>query len=186
MIVKKTLSTGEPRLITDGTGRVPAQIAKLQVRRLGMDWRESDIRDMLRSGAITGLARLSYRRGAPRLVDGYILFRTMADEGEILSFAVRPQARRRGCAKDLLAQVLSFMRNKHVKRVFLEVSTANRTAIAFYANTGFKIIGVRLGYYASSNGDKRNALVLGVVVPGPQIWRMRGKVMVRHRLKNSI
>jgi ribosomal-protein-alanine N-acetyltransferase len=184
--VKATLSPGEVRLITDGTGRVPAQIAKLQVRRLGMDWRESGIRDMLRSGAITGLARISYRRGAPHLLDGYILFRTMADEGEILSFAVRPQSRRRGYAKDLLGQVLSFMRNKHVKQIFLEVSTANRAAIAFYANTGFKIFSVRRSYYASNNGDKHNALVLGMAVPGPRIWRMQGKIKVRHRLKNGI
>jgi [ribosomal protein S18]-alanine N-acetyltransferase len=184
--VRAILSAGEPRLITDGTGWVPAQMAKLQVRRLGMDWRESDIRDMLRSGAMTGLARISYRRGAPRLLDGYILFRTMADEGEILSFAVRPQSRRRGCAKDLLARMLSFMRNKRVKRVFLEVSSANRAAIAFYTNAGFKIIGVRRGYYASKNGDKYNALVLGMVVPGPRIRRRQGKVMVRYRLRNVI
>lgn len=135
------------------------QIAKLQVRRFGMNWRKSEIKDMLRSGAMTGFAGIRRRSGAPPRLDGYVLFRTMADEGEILSIAVHGQTRRRGVAGALLTRTLIFMDNKHVKRVFLEVSGANRAAITFYTKSGFRIIDIRRNYYRSYFGHPHNALL---------------------------
>ena len=97
-----------------------------------MQWRETDIRDMLRSGAMIGFIHVTGRTGAPLRLDGYILFRTMADEGEILSVAVHGQARRRGIAGILMAHALQDMRSVKVQRVFLEVGETNRAAINFY------------------------------------------------------
>jgi [ribosomal protein S18]-alanine N-acetyltransferase len=176
---------GEIQRIVDGTGWLPRQIARLQVPGLGMNWRESDIRDMLESGGMTGFARISYRHGAPRRLDGYILFRIMADEGEILSLAVRKQSRRRGIANNILSRTLIFMDNKHVKRAFLEVSAANRVAIAFYTRSGFKISGVRPGYYATNRGANHNALVLGFCFSPVGMRRIRGK-QSRHRVGSCI
>lgn len=172
-------SLSEIRQITDGAGSLPRWIAKLQVPRLGMTWRESDIRDMLGSGGMTGFARISSHHGAPRRLDGFILFRTMADEGEILSLAVRQQSRRRGVASDFLTRTLIFMDNRHVKRVFLEVNAANRAAIAFYKRSGFRIIGVRRGYYASNKATKQDAMVLGMTLSRSWRWRTYQKISGR-------
>lgn len=166
---------GEIHRIVDGTGLLPRQIAKLQVPGLGMNWRESDIRDMLGSGGMTGFARVSCRHGAPRRLDGYVLFRIMADEAEILSLAVRKQSRRDGIANKLLTRTLLFMDNKHVKRVFLEVSDANRVAIAFYTRSGFRINGIRPGYYATNRGTKHDALILESTLSAAVMERIRGK-----------
>lgn len=84
----------------------------------------------------------------------------MAAEGEILSVAVRGQARRRGIAAILMAHVLQDMRDAKVQRVFLEVGEANRAAINFYKRTNFEIVGQRNNYYRSISGHKSNALVL--------------------------
>ena len=146
--------------LTDPSGWAPRQIARLQVRRFGMEWRESDIRDMLRSGAMICFTHVTRRTGAPLRLNGYVLFRTMAAEGEILSVAVRGQARRRGIAAILMAHVLQDMRDAKVQRVFLEVGEANRAAINFYKRTNFEIVGQRNNYYRSISGHKSNALVL--------------------------
>ena len=115
---------------------------------------------MLRSGAMTGFIHVTRRTGAPLRLDGYILFRSMADEGEILSVAVRGQARRRGIAGILMAYALQDMQDEKVQLVFLEVGGANRAAINFYKRTNFEIVGKRHNYYGSTNGHKYNALVL--------------------------
>ena len=125
-----------------------------------MQWRETDIRDMLQSGAMIGFIHVTRRTGAPLRLNGYVLFRTMADEGEILSVAVRGQARRRGIASILMAHVFQDIRDAKVQRVFLEVAEENRAAINFYKRTNFKIVGQRHKYYGSISGHKSNALVL--------------------------
>ena len=129
-----------------------------------MQWRETDIRDMLRSGAMIGFIHVTGRTGAPLRLDGYILFRTMADEGEILSVAVHGQARRRGIAGILMAHALQDMRNAKIQRVFLEVGEANRAAINFYKRANFEIVGKRHNYYGSTNGHRHNALVLRLIM----------------------
>ena len=84
----------------------------------------------------------------------------MADEGEILSVAVRGQARRRGIAGILMAYALQDMQDEKVQLVFLEVGGANRAAINFYKRTNFEIVGQRPNYYDSISGHKYDALVL--------------------------
>ncbi len=125
-----------------------------------MTWSESGIRDMLRTGAIQGF--IAYRQipGAPLTLLGFILFRIMADESEILSLAVRRDFRRIGIASELLKRTLIFLKSRRVSSTFLEVSEANRAAIHFYKYTGFEKIGTRHNYYATAERKNYNALVL--------------------------
>jgi [ribosomal protein S18]-alanine N-acetyltransferase len=58
-----------------------------------------------------------------------------------------------------LNELLQKERERHVKRVFLEVRTSNVAAIAFYRLAGFSLIGVRRGYYQNANGSE-DALVM--------------------------
>jgi [ribosomal protein S18]-alanine N-acetyltransferase len=171
--VRTTAPVLEIDRITNVGFQLPKQIAALQVRRLGMDWSEASIRDMLLSGGVTGFVGVFRRNGAPSRLDGYILFRAMADEGEILSLAVRPKVRKHGIASKILTRTLILMNREHVKRVFLEVSVTNRAAIAFYRTFGFQIIGVRKGYYTSIQGKKTNALALCLTLSSRRIRCLR-------------
>ena len=87
---------------------------------------------------------------------GVILFRVAADEAEILTLAVIPEARRRGIASDLLAAAVDTARQAEAVVLFLEVSVANKPSRALYARAGFREIGRRRRYYA----DGSDALVL--------------------------
>jgi ribosomal-protein-alanine N-acetyltransferase len=87
---------------------------------------------------------------------GFILARVAADEAEILTLAVIPQARRRGHAGTLLAGAMAGALLRGAAAMFLEVSERNTAARGLYAGAGFAEAGRRRRYYA----DGADALVL--------------------------
>ncbi len=74
---------------------------------------------------------------------GFLLYRLVAGEGEILNLAVAPAWRRRGVARQLWAAVQSKAELWH-----LEVRASNAAAIGFYQDLGFEAVGEREHYYA--------------------------------------
>ncbi|MDE2333688.1 MAG: GNAT family N-acetyltransferase [Rhodospirillales bacterium] len=88
--------------------------------------------------------------GAFALIDprgGFVLARVAADEAEILTIAVLPQARRTGLGGILLAAALAEARARGAVAMFLEVAEANQAARALYAGAGFREVGTRPNYY---------------------------------------
>src|SRR5690606_32370528 len=78
---------------------------------------------------------------------GYLLGRVVADEGEILSVAVDPSARRGGIGRHLLAQALVALEAGGADTVWLEVRDSNLAARLMYPDSGFVVAGVRRDYY---------------------------------------
>src|SRR5690349_5642004 len=87
---------------------------------------------------------------------GLILVRVVADEAEILTLAVIPEARRSGIATALLHESTMTASAMGAAAVFLEVSVANSAALAVYTRAGFRPVGRRRAYYS----DRSDALVL--------------------------
>jgi ribosomal-protein-alanine N-acetyltransferase len=87
---------------------------------------------------------------------GFILARVAADEAEILTLAVVPEARRQGLGGALLAEAMAGAVARGAGAMFLEVSDRNAAARALYAAAGFAEVGRRKRYY----GDGADALVL--------------------------
>lgn len=79
---------------------------------------------------------------------GYILARRLIDEAEILSIGIAAAYRRRGIAVALLNELTSALGHDLPCRLFLEVSTENEAAIAFYRRMGFAQVGYRKHYYS--------------------------------------
>jgi ribosomal-protein-alanine N-acetyltransferase len=98
--------------------------------------------------------------------DGFILMRAVADEAEILTLAVRPEARRGGEGTRLVAEGVAAASLAGADRVFLEVAEDNAAARALYARTGFAEAGRRRLYYARPDGTRVDALVLALNLPG--------------------
>ena len=97
--------------------------------------------------------------GAFGLIDdrgGMLLGRMAADEAEVLTLAVAPEARRQGIATLLLRAAKAHVGARGGTAVFLEVATGNAAALALYAREGFVEVGHRRRYYA----DSADALVL--------------------------
>lgn len=78
---------------------------------------------------------------------GYVSFRHVADEAELLRIAVHPEARRRGLARRLLEAGLEELGRRGIHQCFLEVRPHNLPARALYERLGFEQMGLRKGYY---------------------------------------
>jgi len=84
---------------------------------------------------------------------GFILFWEIYDELHILNLAVHPSFRRRGYAKQMMSLLLDYGRAKNFKLATLEVRPSNTPALKLYMQLGFKVVGIRKGYYSDNNED---------------------------------
>ena len=87
---------------------------------------------------------------------GMVMARVAADEAEILTLAVHPDARRQGLGRVLLAAAGRIAASHGARAMFLEVALRNTAARALYGEAGFAEVGRRRRYYA--DGD--DALVM--------------------------
>jgi ribosomal-protein-alanine N-acetyltransferase len=85
------------------------------------------------------------------------LFRTVADESELLLLAVLPVRHRQGIGRRLLDNFVARARSDGARRVHLEVRDGN-PAIAMYRAAGFETVGRRRKYYHARDGREFDAL----------------------------
>jgi len=76
-----------------------------------------------------------------------------AGSGHLGNLAVTPGERRRGVASALLADLLSVAHDRGVGSLTLEVRATNDAAQALYRAHGFRLAGVRRGYYRDTGED---------------------------------
>ena len=113
-------------------------------------WSAAELADLIASPS-TLLAEAS---------DGFALARVAADEAELLTIAVRPEARGRGLGSALLRDVLAAAAARGAGRMVLEVAADNAAALALYRREGFAECGRRRGYYAAPDGRRIDALIM--------------------------
>jgi ribosomal-protein-alanine N-acetyltransferase len=90
---------------------------------------------------------------------GLILWRIAADEAEILTICVLPEARRMGAGRFLMDGAVAALETPTVRTLYLEVAEDNTPAIALYHACGFCAQGRRPGYYRTEAGAT-DALIL--------------------------
>jgi ribosomal-protein-alanine N-acetyltransferase len=90
---------------------------------------------------------------------GFILCRAIAGEAEILTLAVKPDARRQGLGRTLVEAAAIVAAQGGAEAFFLEVASDNTAAIALYEAAGFERAGGRKGYYQRT-GSVMDALVM--------------------------
>ena len=79
--------------------------------------------------------------------NGFIVWRTTADETEIITIGVHPEHRGTGIAGALLGLMEREIKKQHSKKIFLEVAADNAPALALYKKHGYRQIGTRPKYY---------------------------------------
>jgi ribosomal-protein-alanine N-acetyltransferase len=123
--------------------------------RFGEAWTRSQLAGILPMAGVS----LILARDASGHAIGFSLFRTVADESELLLIAVRPENHRRGIGRLLLDDFLGRARGEGIIRVHLEVRDGN-PAVSMYREAGFSPVGRRRNYYHASNGDRFDAITL--------------------------
>jgi ribosomal-protein-alanine N-acetyltransferase len=105
-------------------------------------WSEALVRRELAQEFSTPL--LAAEGGA---VLGFAIAWLVHDELHVLNVAVAPEARRRGVARALLAEVEERARGQGARVAMLEVRRSNGPAIALYRAAGYREVAVRPRYY---------------------------------------
>ena len=99
---------------------------------------------------------------------GFVLLRTAADELEVLTLAVLPQARRRGVGRALMHAVRQHAEQAGVRKIFIEYARDNHGAHALYEGAGYVRNGVRSGYYRNADGTFSDAVTASLELAGAE------------------
>ncbi|MDF7674088.1 GNAT family N-acetyltransferase [Acetobacteraceae bacterium ESL0709] len=108
----------------------------------GEVWDERSLKELLVLPGVT--AWVALRESKPA---GFLMVRTVLDESEVLTVAVRPSLQRKGVGRALFNHFFSHIK-PDVSFVYLEVSIVNSSATKFYESCNFQEIGRRPGYYS--------------------------------------
>lgn len=130
-------------------------LEELERIALSPGWTASQLLDGLAEDSSLYLAA----RSEDRLI-GYVAFRWVVDEAELLRLAVLPDYRRRGVASRLLHEAENQLTRRGVRQCYLEVRADNLGATSFYRRRGWIESGRRRQYYP--DGD--DALVLNLTL----------------------
>lgn len=71
-------------------------------------------------------------------VIGFICFRIIEDESELLNICVHPEYRNLGIGKRLMEFYINFCKSNQIRRLYLEVNISNQPAIHLYESLSFK------------------------------------------------
>lgn len=99
-------------------------------------WSADDFRDLKNSGCEIIMSE-----------NGFIVYRIVVDEAEIITIGVNPDFRRQGIAAAMIGIIEKTLKNQGVKKLFLEVASNNIAAQKLYENSGFVRVGLRPKYY---------------------------------------
>ena len=124
-------------------------------QRFGEAWTRSQCAGILPMPGV----RLVMARFADGRVAGFSLYRTIADDAELLLLAVAPDFRRRGIGRMLLDHFLNHARQAGASQVHLEVREGN-PAVIMYRVAGFGLTARRRKYYRGRFGGEFDALTL--------------------------
>ena len=94
-------------------------------------------------------------------VIGYIIMYHIFSEGQILNIAVKETHREKKVATEMFNAVLEYARNVSIETLTLEVRESNSPAIRLYTKLGFKLSGIRKGYYKQ---PKENAILMTLIL----------------------
>jgi len=78
---------------------------------------------------------------------GFICFRNVGEESELLNIGVHPLYRRMGIGRKLMQFYIEFGKAKQIKTFYLEVGVSNPPAIRLYQGFSYQPAGTRKKFY---------------------------------------
>ena len=84
---------------------------------------------------------------------GFVLAQAVADQAEILTFALHPDRQRQGIGRALLDTLELELSGRGTHSLYLDVAEDNIAALALYRGAGFAETTRRRGYYARQFGS---------------------------------
>ncbi len=128
-------------------------LAEIHAQGFFNPWSKESLATSLASPGVTGLLAVAENHEPL----GFVIVRDVAGEREILTLAVRLDARRRQVASFLLNSISG---NGKFEKLFLEVSENNFAALNLYQKHRFVVSGRRKNYYTENDGQKCDAILM--------------------------
>lgn len=97
---------------------------------------------------------------------GFALLRVAADEAEVITIAVDPNARGQGLGRRLMVASLAQAARTGATVALLEVAIDNAAARALYQALDFAEVGRRRAYYRRADGGTADALIMSKSLVG--------------------
>jgi tRNA threonylcarbamoyl adenosine modification protein YeaZ/ribosomal-protein-alanine acetyltransferase len=151
--VRHRALAGTPMRLRPFTAGDAAWAAEVERRVFGDPWPESFFLSELNQSEV--YARVAERggpAGSEMVRAGYQLA-WLGEEGHLGNLAVVPEQRRAGVARTLVEDLLAAARRAGTDSVTLEVRVSNFAAQALYRAQGFRLAGLRRGYYRDTGED---------------------------------
>lgn len=95
---------------------------------------------------------------------GYLVAMGGVDEMHLLNLTVAPGWQRLGYARLMLDVLVAECRLRRAPQLWLEVRPSNERARAVYERYGFRVAGLRKGYYPAALGRREDALVMSLAI----------------------
>jgi ribosomal-protein-alanine N-acetyltransferase len=94
--------------------------------------------------------------GSKPSVIGFICFRNVTEESELVNIGVHPHYRQKGLGRKLMQFYIDFCNPLRIKTFYLEVNASNQAAIHLYQCFSYQSFGMRKNFYQG----KFNALLM--------------------------
>ncbi len=90
---------------------------------------------------------IQMKHGPEHRVTGFICFRNIGDESELLNICVHPKYRQLGIGKTLMQFYIGFCNEMKIKNFYLEVNVLNQSAVHLYQSFSYQSLGTRRKVY---------------------------------------
>ena len=91
---------------------------------------------------------------------GFAVGQIILDEAELFLIITKPENRKQGVGRRILATFEQQALQNNIRRIILEVAYSNVAARALYTSNGYQQIAVRKNYYTFPSGRRVDAIVM--------------------------
>lgn len=144
---------GSAHVRAAGAGDRDAILRVQESSREAPQWSVAHYDEMLQAKPATARRRATFVAETEDKIQGYAVVSVAADEAELESIAVLPEARRQGLARALCNAALAWAASEEAAEMWLEVRSASLGPQALYRQLGFVPMGLRKRYYADPEDD---------------------------------
>ncbi len=166
MALTDIFSASKPAfLVEEHQGEDIRDLADIHAACFGEPWTDGTLRELIEAPGCQVLS-VVLTGAKKRTICGFILFRKVAKEAEILTIAVSPSFQKQGAGTALLQGMIRHCQAERLDEIFLEVAEQNAIALDLYRKAGFQKVGMRKGYYKQKQADgedlsvANNALIM--------------------------
>jgi ribosomal-protein-alanine N-acetyltransferase len=131
-------------------------VVAIEQRAYSYPWNRTNFLDALQSG---NQAQLLV---AGDVLLGYFVAMSGVDEVHLLNITVAPEYQGQGWSRVMLDALTLWARGQAAEWLWLEVRVGNLRAMRVYEAHGYQRVGQRKDYYPAGNGQREDAVVMGL------------------------